>query len=199
MELDIKKIKKVNIDDVRPNSYNPKEKNHKKIEDIKKSIKLNGFKQPIQVRDNNGYEIIDGEQRWTAMRELGYKEIYIYDNGKISDEDAKNETLWWQVQIPFDEVKLAPLVVELSNLGLEVPFSTEELNDLKGLAEFDFGEYSSDRPDFEDEDGVKTLSIKMTEEAYNVIKRAIAKLQEEIPDAGEARAIELICANYLGG
>jgi hypothetical protein len=198
MELDLKKIKKVNIDDVRPNDYNPKEKNHIKVQQIKKSIELMGFKQPVQVRDNNGYEILDGEQRWTAMKELGAKEIYIYDNGKVSDEEAKAETLRWQVQIPFDEVQLAPLVVELANLNIDIPFNEEEIEDYRKITEFDFNQYNANRPDFEEEDGVKTLSIKMTEEAYNVVMRAIKKLQEDIPDAGESRAIELICADYLG-
>lgn len=198
MELDINKIKKIKIDDVRPNDWNPKEKNHARVQDIKKSIQIMGFKQPIQVRDNNGYEILDGEQRWTAMKELGAKEVYIYDNGKVTDEEAKAETLRWQVQVPFDEIELAPIAVELADMNIDIPYTEEEIENYRQMAEFDF-DYSSERPDFEDEDGVKTLSVKMTEEAYNVVMRAIAKLQEDIPDAGEARAIELICANYLGG
>lgn len=197
-EFDLSKIKKVKITEVRPNTWNPKEKNHAKVQDIKKSIETMGFKQPISVRQNKGYEILDGEQRYTAMLELGATEIYIYDNGVISDEDAQSETIWWQVQVPFDEIKLAPLVVSLFDMGKPLPYTQQEVEDFRQMAEFDFNQYETNRPDFED--GVKTLNIKMGKDAYNVVMQAIEKCKQTDPDnISEARAVELIAADYLGG
>lgn len=196
MELDISKIKKVNIEDVRPNSWNPKEHNQQIIDWLKQSIQSMGFKQPLSVRQNDGYEILDGEQRYKAMQELGAKEIYIYDNGKVSDEEAKTETLNWQIQVPFDEVQLAPLIVELNELDIALPYTEEQIENYRNLSEFDFSDYSDTRPEYED--GVKTLNIKLGEEAYNVVMQAIDKVKAET-DSSDARAIELICAEYLGG
>lgn len=195
-DFDATKIKKVSIDEVRPNSWNPKVKNHAKVQDIKKSIELLGFKEPIQVRQNDGYEILDGEQRYTAMLELGAKHIYIYDNGKVDDADAKNETLWWQVQVPFETVELAHLVAELDKLNVEMPYTDKEIAEFKQMAEFDFSDY--DTPDDESEQGFKTLSIKMTEEQYEIVRNGIDKVTRE-QDCSESRAIELIVADYLAG
>lgn len=197
LEYNPTKVKKVAIDDVRPNSWNPKEKNHANVEYIKQSINEMGFKQPLSVRQNDGYEILDGEQRWTAMKELGATEIYIYDNGKVSDKDAKAETIRWQTQVPFDEIKLAPLVLELSDMGVKLPFTDMQIQDYKDMAGFDFDQYETDRPEFDDD--VKTLSVKMGEGAYKIVMQAIEKAKSEDPDnISEARAIELICADYLG-
>ena len=90
-DFDPTKILKVQIDKVEPNDYNPKEKDTPEYRNVVKSIQLNGLKQPIFVREvdgNDNFVIVDGEQRWTAANELGYKEIYIYNLGKISEEEA---------------------------------------------------------------------------------------------------------------
>lgn len=198
-EFDISKIKEVNIDSVRPNTWNPKEYNKTIIEYLKNSIDQMGFKQPLSVRQNNGYEILDGEQRWTAMRELGAKTIYIYDNGIVSDEDAKSETINWQIQVPFDPVKLAPIVLELAELNFTVPYSQKEILDFKELLGLNLDSRNEDKSQ-NGENETKTLSVKMSNEAYYIVEQAIAKCREIDPDnISEARAIELICAEYLGG
>ena len=115
-DFDPSKIIKVPIDKVEPNDYNPKEKNTKEYKNVVESIRRNGLKQPIFVREVDGnekYVVVDGEQRLTAANELGYTEIYVYNLGKISEEEAKALTIWFEVQVPFSEVELAPIVVEL--------------------------------------------------------------------------------------
>ncbi len=197
MKYDPTKVLKVAIDDVRPNPWNPKEKNHKKVEDIKTSIKTIGFKEPVQVRDNDGLEIIDGEQRWTAMKELGADFIYVYNNGKVSDEDAKSETLWWQVQVPFETIQLANLVVELNNLEMELPYSEAEIADFKEMIEFDFDDYATDGPEDEDLE-FKTFTVKLPMEAFKILESALEDLKEK-NDCSDARAIELMAADYISG
>lgn len=191
------KIQKVKINNVRPNTWNPKEKNHEKVQDIKRSIQLLGFKEPIQVRENDGLEIIDGEQQWTAMKELGADYIYVYNNGVVSDKDAQNETLWWQIQVPFETIELAQLVTQLDNLGAEMPYSKAEIAEFKQMAEFDFSQYNQERPE-DEEQGFKTLMIKMTEEQYEVIQNGIQKVKQD-NECSDARALELIIADYLAG
>ena len=56
---------KVDIDKVHPNSWNPKEPNTKEYENVKKSLEINGYAQPILViEDGDGFEIIDGQHRF---------------------------------------------------------------------------------------------------------------------------------------
>lgn len=193
---DKKKLKVVSIDDVRPNTWNPKQKNHDNIKIIEQNIKRIGFNEPIRVRENDGYEIIDGEQRWTAAKNLGLESVVIYDEGVMPDEEARAATIWWQVQIPFDDIKLAYEISALADLDIELPYTDVEIADHKALADFSFDDYSTERP--EDDDGVKTLSIKLNEGAYQIIMQAIEKVKSEIDGCTEARALELICADYLG-
>lgn len=199
LNFDPKKLKVVNIDEVHPNEWNPKEKNHKKVEDIKKSIELHGFKAPVQVRSNDGkYEIIDGEQRWTAMKELGATQIVIYDNGVISDEDAKNETLWWQVQVPFETISLANLVTELDQLNLSLPYNEKEIAEFAEMSEFNFDQYDNERPDEDGNDDIKTFVVKLTAEQYEIVTGAINQIKED-NDCSDPRALELLAADYLAG
>lgn len=195
-------VLRVPIDDVVPNTWNPKEKDHAKVKDIERSIKKNGFKQPVQVREHpteaGKYEIIDGEQRWTAMRNLGATEIYIYNNGKVKDADAKSETIWWQVQVPFDTISLANLVTELSMQEMELPYSSKELAEFKEMSEFDFDKYDTERPGDDDNLEFKTFTVKLGVEAYDIVQEALAMIKDE-NDVSDARALELMAADFLAG
>lgn len=199
-----KNIKKVPIDKVHANAWNPKEKNHQKVKDIEATIKLHGFKQPIQVRQHptlkGEYEIIDGEQRWTAMRNLKAKFVYIYDNGVVSDDLAKNETLWWQVQVPFETVSLAHMVVELndSSMELELPYSDAEIADFKEMIGADYKEESEEEKDENQSDEFKTITFRLPVDAYDVVKQAIDSIKSDY-EFNEGRALELLCADYLSG
>lgn len=172
---------KVDIDKVHPNSWNPKEPNTKEYENIKKSLEINGYAQPILVReDGDSFEIIDGQHRFLAAKELGYSEIYIYNAGQISDEDAKSMTIWMQTQVPFDEVQLAPIVVELNKLDITLPYTDEEIVTFEKMTQFDFDTaYSEEGPQTDElDDEMKTLNIKMTPEQFEVVQNAIKTVME---------------------
>lgn len=203
-EFNPDKLKKVEISKVRENDWNPKDPNDPEYEKVVRSIRINGLTQPIFVRQNdNGetkYEVLDGAHRLRACKELGFKEIYIYDEGEISDELAKTFTIWHQIQVPFETIELAPLVVELNRLDMELPYSDEEVNKFADMLEFSFNDYSTEEPDFnqEPEDEMKTLNIKMTPEQFEVVHNAI-KTVSDGENVSEGRALELLCANGLNG
>ena len=194
-------IKRVEIGKVHPNSWNPKQKDHERVKDIEESIKLHGFKQPVQVRTHptikGEWEIIDGEQRWTAMRNLGADFIYIYDNGKVSDASAQNETLWWQVQVPFETIELAHLVVELNAMEMELPYSDAEIKDFKEMVGGTTEESDDEKPEGSDTD-FKSITFKLPADAYDVVKRAIDNIAKEY-EFTDGRALEMLCADYLAG
>lgn len=202
-DFDPSKIIKVPIDKVEPNDYNPKEKNTKEYKNVVESIRRNGLKQPIFVRevdDNDKYVVVDGEQRLTAANELGYTEIYVYNLGKISEEEAKALTIWFEVQVPFSEVELAPIVVELNKLDITLPYTDEEIVTFEKMTQFDFDTaYNEEGPQNDElDDEMKTLNIKMTPEQFETVDGAMKYIMEQ-EDVSAGRALELLCANGLTG
>ena len=153
-DFDPKKIQRVKIDKIRPNSWNPKEKNSEEFQKVKESILINGLRGAIVVRDNNGYEIIDGEQRYTSAKELGYEEVYVYNEGMIDDAEAKALTIWWQQQVPFEQISEAKFITDLKIEAPEIdlPYTELELEDMRNMAQFDFSQYNSERPETDDND-----------------------------------------------
>ncbi len=72
---------KIETEKVIPNPYQPRiEFDPKTLEELKKSILQNGLIQPITVRraENGFYELISGERRFRACKEIGYKTIPAY-------------------------------------------------------------------------------------------------------------------------
>ena len=67
----------VPIGKVKPNRYQPRKRiDAAQIKELAASIKAEGLIQPIAVRPHeDGFEIIAGERRWRAFRELGRKTI----------------------------------------------------------------------------------------------------------------------------
>jgi ParB family chromosome partitioning protein len=82
-------IKKLSVLQIKPNPFQPRTNfDREALEDLKKSILTNGLIQPVTVRKiaDNSYELISGERRLRAFRELGYPEIPAYIMEVSSDE-----------------------------------------------------------------------------------------------------------------
>lgn len=73
-------LAKIPSQDIVPNPYQPRtEFEPEKLDELKKSILENGLIQPITVRRLNGkYELISGERRLRACKDIGFKEIPAY-------------------------------------------------------------------------------------------------------------------------
>lgn len=197
--FDPKKLLKVKIDQVTPNPWNPKQKNTKEYENVKKSVEQKGLRAPVVVRELEPgvFEIIDGEQRFTSAKELGYKELYVYNEGTMDEAEAKSLTIWYQQQVPFDQVELADLVVELHNLEIELPFTAVEIKDFEEMSSFDFDQYQKVEDDGSDDTpDVKTVHIVMQADKYEIVMQALTSIKEE-NDCDDARALELMAADYL--
>jgi ParB family chromosome partitioning protein len=82
-------LAKIPVDVIAPNPFQPRI--HfvpEAFEELKKSILSNGLIQPITVRrlDNSRYQLISGERRLKACKEIGYREIPAYIIKVDSDE-----------------------------------------------------------------------------------------------------------------
>lgn len=197
------KLRKVAISEVRENDWNPKNPNSPEYEKVKRSIEINGLTQPIFVRENdNGetkYEVLDGAHRFRSCKELGFKEIYIYNEGKVPDPLAKSFTIYHQIQVPFDEAELAPIVMELNDLKIELPYNELEIDGFRNLATFNFDDAWKDQtPIKEDnEKDEEILTIKMTSAQLEVVNNAIEEIKatEKIK---EGEALAMLCERGLG-
>lgn len=72
---------KINVNFITPNPFQPRtEFNQEALDELKKSILENGLIQPITVRrlDFNKFELISGERRLRACKDIGYREIPAY-------------------------------------------------------------------------------------------------------------------------
>jgi len=84
-----KKFLEIPVDKIEPNSLQPRENLDKEnFESLKYSIREHGLIQPIAVRQlGDHYEIIAGERRWRALKELKWNTIPAYI---LQIEDERN-------------------------------------------------------------------------------------------------------------
>ena len=207
------KLMWVDINSLQPNRYNPKitKEYSEKYEAIKAGIKEMGMLSPVDVREIDGeipYEIIDGFHRWKGCKELGHTEIPISSWGKIDESQAKKITILKEkARIPLDLIKTAEILNELAkdtaleDLARQVGYSMPDLTDDLKLVNFDFSDYDKNKDKDLEGSGetVKTLSIIMNSTQYEVIMRGINRAKQEGETDSEARALELICADFLSG
>lgn len=70
-------LRELPVGDIRPNRYQPRRAfDPGALKELKDSIAANGLIQPVIVRQaEGGYELVAGERRWRAVRELGWARI----------------------------------------------------------------------------------------------------------------------------
>lgn len=191
-------IIKLKIKDIYFNDWNPKD-NEQAFHRVKKSVEVNGMMMPVFVRETeNGFELVDGNQRVRAAEELGYSEIYAYNLGKITDEEAKQLVLWMQVQVPFDSILLAPLAVKLESVGMELPFNEKEMAKFRDLEAFDMDTAFQDeetplenveKTDLDEK--MKNFRVKLEVEDFDLVRNAIDTVVMS-ENVNEGRALELL-------
>ena len=165
---------RVSVSKLRPNPSNDNVESAFMLTKLMETIKKDGFAQPITVRsgDTKGkfrdglYEIIGGEHRWRAAKELGMLEVPIHDLGCISDLKAKKILLGLnKIHGESDTDKLSALLREIASEGVEelanLPFDEDTLKDLLD------GEVSLENASgmSSDPEGVDGASIEMTDVA----------------------------------
>jgi len=124
---------KIPIDKIVPNPFQPRvEFDSKTLDELKHSILQNGLIQPITVRrgQNGNFELISGERRVRACREIGYKSIPAY----IFQVDTKEAMLALALIENIQREKLNPIEIARAYKRLidECNLSQEEVSDKVG-------------------------------------------------------------------
>lgn len=161
---------------LRPNPWNPNNVDPINQTKLENSIRKDGIKRPIVVRqlDNGDYQIIGGQHRTEAAIELGLKGVPIINRGKISDAEAKKETLLDNYRYGTDnldrlsELLSDPDIGDAAELLRTMPIDEEELaNYFSHLSSVDLDseiedqlDDGSERDDEEDEGTVDLTGTK---------------------------------------
>ena len=135
-------FEELKIDDVIPNKWNPNQQSDIVFSSVKKSIEKHGLLQfPVVRRYVGQYQIIDGEHKTKACRELGYKTIKALvlgtDENEVTDDDAMTLTELLNTRGMDDPIKQAQLIREIqkqnpNQLAL-FPYTEKELQNKKKM------------------------------------------------------------------
>ena len=92
-------VSKIKIEKIKPNRSQPRKKfDSEKLNELKNSIKEKGIIQPVIVRTaQDGYELIAGERRFRAVKELGFTEIPAIVK-EVNDADSLELSLIENIQ-----------------------------------------------------------------------------------------------------
>lgn len=118
-------IESIKIKDIKPYENNPR-RNDGAVEAVKASIREFGFKVPLVIDKNN--VIVCGHTRYSACKELKYKEIPCIRADDLTDDQIKafriadnkvSELAEWdfeRLQVELDDISL-----DMSDFGVEIP------------------------------------------------------------------------------
>lgn len=86
------RVQSIPVDAIRPNPFQPRRDFPiEELNGLAESLRLHGLLQPIVLRRNeSGYELIAGERRWRAARELGWAQI----DGVVVEADDRRMVEW---------------------------------------------------------------------------------------------------------
>lgn len=135
----------VKIDDIVANPYNPNKMSDYIFQKMKETIASKGLFGAIYVREMAGvYQILDGEHRWKACKELGWKEIPVeVAIGEMEESDVKFWTIYFNNTHGKDDIQKRAKLYEQMDQGQAqlLPFTEEEIKNEKELFKFDFSKY----------------------------------------------------------
>ena len=123
---------KININEISVNPFQPRSNfNNNSLQELSISIKNIGIIQPITVRkiDNNKYQLISGERRLRACKEIGLKKIPAYVR-EANDQDSLEMALVENIhRQDLDAIEIA---ISYQRLIEEINLTQEELSDKIG-------------------------------------------------------------------
>ncbi len=125
-------VNEINIDEISVNPFQPRSNfNNTSLQELSVSIKNIGIIQPITVRKigNNDYQLISGERRIRACKEIGLKKIPAYIR-EANDQDSLEMALVENIhRQDLDAIEIA---ISYQRLIEEINLTQEELSDKIG-------------------------------------------------------------------
>lgn len=125
------KVVYVKPEEISPNDYNPNRQDPRDFELLLKSMREDGFTQPIIVQRSTN-QIVDGEHRWKAAKELGLTQIPIV-----------------YVDMTPEQMKIATLRHNRARGEEDIELTANVLRDLQELGAIDWAQDSLNLDDAE--------------------------------------------------
>lgn len=213
VELEVQTLQ---IDLIDPNPRNPNELPEDKMETLKRDIREHGFKQPILVREKvmhhevgeapsgqQRYEIIDGEHRWRALRELAAETIpAVVVSPDTDDEAALAMVSMNNLRGEFIPIKLALLLADLNQripedeLARRLGMDSAAIKDSLSLASFTdaLPEKVRESVEREEREAPEVIQFVLMKRDHEVVERVIGHLVAETGD--RAKALVKLCRDY---
>jgi len=204
-------ISVISIDKIDANPWNPNEMTEKQFESLKINIQQKGFKGILILRKKKDrFEIIDGEQRYKAVKEIGLSEIPAIVVAE-EDNEARIQTLAFNVRGEYEPIKLSNLLKELrdkyefsvEDLVNRIGMNKEEIEGYLDLVDFDWGQFEQDASRVEDNISMDdligdevivyfTVTGEMKERMDNVLNSIKREKNIEDKDWQDIAFVELI-------
>lgn len=209
---DFSKYKILKLDQLVKAEWNYKKEDHNLTEKLKNNLKRNGQVENIIVRqlETGFYEVVNGNHRYDAMKQLGYQDIIVCDKSPMTLSEAKRVAIESnETRFESDEVELAKVIKDISveewfdidSFSQTTPFSKEEVENFINLTDFDWDQYSQqDQQDNDsgNQDGsIKTLLLKLDSNVYEAWITWYNRVQEINPKNSEQKAFEIMVIECL--
>lgn len=171
------------IDNIIKNFWNPNQMSKQVFESMKETIKQKGlFGSIICRKDGERYQILDGEHRMKACKELGWTELPVEcATQEMTNADVQFWTIYFNNTRGKDDIEKRSKILEALDKGQAqlLPFTAEEIENEKKLFKFDFSQYETTDPGIPANTLVKVLSIRFTEEEWKKVEEAISFAKQD--------------------
>lgn len=143
------------------------------------NIKRNGQIENIIVRelDTGFYEVVNGNHRLLAFQQLEVTEVYCYNLGAVSLDEAKRIAIETnETKFQSNKVKLAEIIKGLSikfdddDFLATAPYTKKEIDDFNDMLEFNWG------------DGEPEPELGQRNEDGEKFKKVVLDLPESVAD-----------------
>jgi len=164
----------VKVKDLKPNPDNPRTITKESFERLKRKIKRQGFRSAIQV-DNDGV-ILGGNQRYTALMEMGYGELEIpvlRPCFKMTDKERQEAIITdnladgeWNMEMIANQYDSSDLI----EWGFDMSWQEQPLD--------------PDNPE-ETELDIEKQKVKVTfsyKDSHEIIDKFLREIQEKYPE-----------------
>jgi len=207
---------KVSVSIIRQNARNANVMQPEFLRKLRAGIEANdGRYPPLDVRElgtkPETYELLDGHQRFSVLKDMGHTEVEVTNWGKVSDVDTDRLLVSLnRLRGEDDEYKRSSIIASLmknfasmSDLAKVIP---EDMNGVhKMLLRYEGGIELPPTGKQTEPDPTKPvrLTFVLYSDAASIVEQAIARVVAEASLEGDKnarnRALELICADYLAG